>query len=255
MIRRKLKTATGLVKGYIQSQDDLWGRYVELRGNVVEIGGLRFSVNSPAIRTRDKARFLFDRYERPERIIVADYLASSLPVIELGGNIGVVSCVANRRLTDPSKHVVVEANANVLPLLEANRERNSCAFKVVHAALGYGETVDFFVSDDALASSAVASAERLVKVPATSLRKLIDDAGFSPCTLLCDIEGSEAEMVTNELDTLVQHVAYFFLETHAKIVGPESVAAMLDRLTRAGFKTLFSRWSNVALVNTALVPQ
>jgi hypothetical protein len=30
---------------------------------------------------------------------------------------------------------------------------------------------------------------------------------------------------------------------------------MLDRLTQAGFKTLFSRWSNVALVNTALVPQ
>lgn len=255
MIRRKLKTATGLVKGYIQGHDDLWGRYVELRGNVVEIGGLRFSVNAPAIRTRDKARFLFDRYERPERIIVANYLAPSLPIIELGGNIGVVSCVANRRLSDPSKHVVVEANANVLPLLEANRERNGCGFKVVYAALGYGETVDFFVSDDALASSAVASAERVVKVPATSLRKLIDDAGFSLCTLLCDIEGSEAEMVVNELDTLVQHVAYFFLETHAKIVGTESVTAMLDRLTQAGFKTLFSRWSNVALVNTALVPQ
>jgi hypothetical protein len=104
---------------WAQSHDYLWGRLVELRGNEISVEGLTFSVNSIAISRKRKASFVFDRYEKPERLAIKQFLDPSLPVVEFGGSIGVVACLINRRLNQPAKHVVVEANPDLL----ANRTK------------------------------------------------------------------------------------------------------------------------------------
>ncbi len=73
-------------------------------------------------------------YEEKERFASKRYIRRDVPVIELGGSLGVVSCLLNRRQRFPDHHVVVEANpANLLMLIE-NRDRNGCKFQILHRA-------------------------------------------------------------------------------------------------------------------------
>lgn len=221
---------------------------VELRGNRVWIDGLAFNVNSPTITTAQKARFMFDRYERPERLIVKQFLNPALPVVEFGANIGVVSCIVNRRLRDPRRHVVIEANPTLIPLLAENRQVNECRFEIINAAVAHGaEQIRFNLSEDSLASSVQAVPGHTISVPSITLKNVLDNHEWQKCTLICDIEGSELELVEWESDVIKERVEIILMETHAKIIGQLAIDSMLARLTSLGFKMLFNRWSNVVL--------
>jgi hypothetical protein len=101
-----------------------------------ELDGCTFSLqNIPESFTK---LFLLDgRYELPERRAVQRHLRRDLPVIELGGSLGVVACITNKLLTDPTAHVVVEANPHAIPQLRLNKALNHCGFEIVNSALAY----------------------------------------------------------------------------------------------------------------------
>jgi Met-10+ like-protein len=126
---------------------------VELRGNVVNIDGSQFGVNSKAIIRKN--RFLFNRYERTQRDALAKYLDPSLPIVEFGAGIGVVSCVANKRLKDPTRHIAIEANPDLLALLVENRNRNGCLFTVLNQAVAYGRDEVFLYRSPNFTSSSI----------------------------------------------------------------------------------------------------
>jgi hypothetical protein len=113
------------------------GRLVEIFGNQVIIDGHSFELSNPYISTFLKSRFLFKTYEKETRYLVKKYLKPNLPVVEFGGCIGVVSCLANNMLIDPELHVVVEAQPHLIDTLTKHREINKCKFKIIHAALAY----------------------------------------------------------------------------------------------------------------------
>ena len=101
-----------------------------------------------------KLALLNKTYEDFERRAVLQYLRPEIPVIELGGCIGVVACITNKLLNNPADHVVVEANPNVLSHLNENRTANQCEFEVLNAAIAYDtETVTFVPSMDFWGSS------------------------------------------------------------------------------------------------------
>ncbi len=87
---------------------------------VLALDGCEFDVSSPVITRRVKSSLLFHRYERGERQALRRHLDPAKPVVELGGGIGVVACVINRRLSNPHRHVVVEANARLIEIIRAN---------------------------------------------------------------------------------------------------------------------------------------
>lgn len=80
--------------------------------------------------TRLRGQFLIGSYERQERRFLKKYLNPEASVLELGGCIGVVSCVTNRLLRHPERHVVLEANPNLIPHLQRNKEFTGSAFTV-----------------------------------------------------------------------------------------------------------------------------
>jgi hypothetical protein len=129
-----------------QQTEHRWlGRIVELRGNVVSLDSCTFSLRNPIIGTATKSLFLSDGYERCERDLLKLYLNRSLAVIELGGAVGVVACVTNKMLQFPHRHVVVEANPDLIGVLQDSRERNGCGFTVLNRALAYGgDDVTFY---------------------------------------------------------------------------------------------------------------
>ncbi|MDX1564158.1 MAG: hypothetical protein R3236_02075, partial [Phycisphaeraceae bacterium] len=114
------------------------GRWVERRGNRVDFQGLKISVDCPAITTPQKSTLYYNLYETEEIEAIGRHLNPGLPVIELGACIGVLSCLTNRKLTDPSRHAVVEANPDLIETLQANRAANGCSFEIHHGAIAYG---------------------------------------------------------------------------------------------------------------------
>lgn len=220
---------------------EVWqlGRFVGMPTEIVRLDGCKFTLDETLLPAKVIDLLLEDHYEEPEREALKQFLDPELPVIELGACLGVISCLTNRRLLHPEKHVVVEANPALAPLIEQNRERNRCRFKIVNAAVTYGgETIAFNVSDNILASSLHAEEQQSVVVSTVTLRRLLEKHGFERVTLICDIEGAELELVENEVDVLRERVSTIIMELHDRIVGDEPTKRMLERLQSAGFQIL-----------------
>ena len=131
MLKNKVSTVYKLLRdgGIKNLYDYSWVRLQVLakgRKRQVRLDGCIFSL---AGITDDSIRVeLFtNKYEARNADAVARYLKRDMPVIELGGSMGVVACVTNKLLTDPTAHVVVEANPLAIPQLELNRKLNGRA--------------------------------------------------------------------------------------------------------------------------------
>ena len=220
-----------------RTRDRAWvGRCVKLLGTV-RVDGCRFDVSSPLISDELKCRVFYGRYERTERELLRRHLPVNAPVVELGGGMGLVACIVNSRLQDPNQHVVVEANPRMLPLIERNRALNGGAFALVHAAIGYNSTHVALESGEDLLASRTRTTEG-GNVPVIQLREILDRRGFGSCTLICDIEGAEIDLVKNELETLRSRVGIIVLEEHPEYCAEPVRAGMLKLLANAGFESI-----------------
>lgn len=236
-------------KQWLQMDNSVIGRCVELSGDRIALDGMHFSVRNPLIHTAHKSTILFGIYEVPEREFVQRHVHPTDSVVELGGSIGVVSCTINRILDVPTRHVVVEANPTLIPTLELNRRLNDAQFEVVHALVGYGSTFGSFTSTGHFLTGSV-SAEHgdRVCVRSTDLGTLIAQLGNSPVVLVSDIEGSEVELVENELTTIQEQVSTIIMETHPGEIGADRTRAMLRRLAEAGLQEV-ERNGDVVVLN------
>jgi FkbM family methyltransferase len=225
-------------------------RYV---GNRARLGGATILMESDLIGDEAKGRLLTGLYEGPERELALRYFPRDVPVIELGASIGAVACLVNRVLAFPRQHVVVEAHPGLIPLLERNRAVNGCAFEVVHAAIGYdGEFLDLYPNSGSLAASAHRRGGESLRVPTTSLSDLVTRVGFDRFNLICDIEGSEIDLVDHEADLLARRVDWIVMELHPSISGAHNVERLLARLDAVGFELVEQDYGAYCFHHTAL---
>lgn len=221
----------------------LWrARWVEWRNNQVRLNGCTFSVGDPFVSDRAKATLWSGSYEAAERRAL-DYIDPTLPVVELGANIGVVACLTNKRLAPGTSHVVVEADSRILPTLIKNREQNHCSFHILPKALGYGaEEMQFIQRRDSLGSALGNNSAESVLVATTTLRDILTAFGIDRFTLICDIEGAEEPLLLNEGDVLKRHARMIVMEVHPEWwgIGQERVDRLLARVHELGFRTLWS---------------
>jgi FkbM family methyltransferase len=241
MLGKKVATAYGLFReGGIKRVYD-YSR-VRLRmlaqgdKNEVRIDGCRFSLEGITDGS-SRIELITHNYEAPERQAISRYARRNLPVIELGGSIGVVSCITNKMLQDPTAHLVVEANPLAIPHLEQNRKVNQCQFEIVNRAIAYGaESVTFRPSSSMCGNSITANGELSpVTVATTQLGNLARARGFDRFTLICDIEGVEYDLVCQESAAL-KSADTIVMETHERFIGVEKNRLMMDKLTSLGFK-------------------
>jgi FkbM family methyltransferase len=222
----------------------IYGKVVERRGNTVQVDGCIFSLDSPAITTASKSKFMFNQYERPEREAVRRFVDPAMPVVEFGGSIGVISCLTNRKLVAPERHVVVEANPALVPLLLRNRDRNRCRFTVLPRMIAYGAEQARFYAETGnfvIGSATPAASGRtidVVTVPTIDLRSIVDEYQFDRCTLVCDIEGGESELFRHESEIVSERVATLILEVHEWSMGKERVGELLKGIADLGFRTV-----------------
>ena len=224
------------------------GKFVGRPSPYARLDGCTFGLDSHVISPSLKYLLLTGKHEAPERTLIRRHLNRTLPLVELGGALGVVSCVANGMLADPRRHVVVEANPGLLQVLDANRRRNGCEFTVMHRAVGYGAPVlRFPVASDVLASSTFVDTASTVEVRTISLKSILDLHGFSRCSLVCDIEGAEVELVREEPSVLRDQVDVLIMEVHERVVGQDSIDGMLRSLKGLGFELIERVWDTIAM--------
>jgi len=217
-------------------RDRLKGTIVALKGNRIYMDGMTYSVE-PFSSTL-KCTLAKGRFEEPERELVRQWLPADIPVVELGGGMGAVSCLANRKLSDPAQHIVVEANPEMVPLLERNRDLNGCRFSVVNAALGYdSSSLTLDLDPDFVGSSASGAkgASGTFTVRTATVSDMMGEGGFGQCGIICDIEGAEADLIERELPRVGERVRYLLAEFHPYILGETRTESLFDALREMGF--------------------
>lgn len=207
------------------------------RRTVVELEGCKFNLSGVPAYTR----YLLGRgaYERYERIAIPEVLRPDLPVVELGGCIGVIGCIVNKRMVDPAAHIVVEANPNVIPILEKNKSLNKAQFTIVHRAIAYGtDLVTFHIHESDYLASSVDAEGTPVEVQTTTLQRVLDDANILCCNLIVDIEGQTEKLLEKEIGVIAQRAETLVLDSEAELLGDCRVNKLINELEAAGMRTV-----------------
>ena len=167
-----------------------------------------------------KSQLLFRTYESAEIRAVQRHLRPDLEVIELGASVGVLSCHIRRTL-EPRRHLYcVEANEFAAKMIPVNLELNGLNHNVVvfHAAIAYGSGHGQFQPGETTISGRVTEGlpSASVSVPTVTLSTLIRDFSIGEYALVCDIEGSEWEMIAEEISAF-RDCAQIIIELHSAV--------------------------------------
>jgi FkbM family methyltransferase len=232
-IRKPLGNTYGKFREYL---------LLPFEGLIFDLGGGRFKANGcifiiPKNVTRLSFRscFLDNSYEIDERTLVQKFVQGEDSVLELGACLGIVSCITNRILHNPVRHVVVEANPRCLPALQCNRDLNACSFRLEHCAVSNEQEVTFYLHPKYIVGgTAQVKSTVPVRVPGKSLPELYNQHGpFS--VLIMDIEGAELETLKVSA-ALLKDFRLIIIELHEWIIGAKGVAECREILAGAGFK-------------------
>jgi FkbM family methyltransferase len=194
--------------------------------------GMTFEIPRAYTTVSMRGKFLVDTYELSERLLVKRYLPREAAVLELGGCIGVVSCVINRLLASPERHVVVEANPFLIPVLERNRCANGARFHIEQCVVSAGRSA-------ALAIGPTMDSSRLggqgISVPTKTVAQIEANYALRFDTIVMDIEGAEIAFV-DENPELLSRVQLLILECHQGLVGIEPIDRLRMRLNALGLR-------------------
>lgn len=193
----------------------LWlaGIYFTLRGNRYRTEGLELLIPSNVTDLRFRGQFPIDFYEKQERRYLKQYLHPDATVLELGACLGVVSCVTNRLLNHPDRHVVVEANPALIPYIEKNRAHNRAGFAIEQCMVSDEPNNTFFIGDTILMSSNRRQSARPIQVPGKTIARIEAEHHLQFDTLIMDIEGGELAFLRQNREWL-HHLRTVFMEVH-----------------------------------------
>jgi FkbM family methyltransferase len=176
-----------------------------------------------------------DTYELPERTLINGHLSPNACVLEMGASLGIVSCLINRSLWDRSRHVAIEVNAELLPVMEINRVRNGCEFSIENCAITRQKSM-FFQRTDNSDGGRISSGHG-VPIATRDLSEVEISRGLAFDTIVMDIEGAEIAFLA-EYEVILPRIATIIVEFHPKIVSQNDIETARGRLIRAGLRSV-----------------
>jgi FkbM family methyltransferase len=206
--------------------------------HIVDHQNIKLDLSRTGFSSVDKYRFYkeYYTYEKEEYKAVNKFLNEDLPVIELGAGTGFISCVIDEKLND-KLHVAVEANPKILDALKEAKILNNSTFTIHPAAYtSSDDDIQLNVQKDYRGSSAVGNNinnSNLTDVSGTNLKSLIDKYDIDEFSLVCDIEGSEIELLISEFPVLYENSKTLIIEFHEDC---DNYRQAKDILSRSGFR-------------------
>jgi hypothetical protein len=209
------------------------GSYFDVFRRFYRTDGMIFYVPREQTTLSLRGKFVVDTYELPERTLVKRHLRRGATVLELGGGIGVLSCLINRRLDasltkraylsapwrwrtlrrsiawhlmplwEPTSHLVIETNPNLIPVLERNRHINHANSRIENCVISRGNVANIAISRDMDSSM--------------------------------DIDGGEATFILQNIDKLRQ-IQFLMAEFHPDTIGDPMVDRLRGVLRSAGLE-------------------
>jgi FkbM family methyltransferase len=234
-IRKPLGSLFGKLQEYVWLP--FLGLVFDLSGDRFKTDGCTFIIPRKTTSLNFRAGFMTNLYEIDERRLVQKFIRPDDSVLEMGACLGIVSCITNKLLRDPSRHIAVEANPNCLPTLHRNRSLNQCNFLIENCAVSNQREVTFYLHPIYIVcGTAQQKSKQAVRVPGRSLQELNDRYGpFS--VLIMDIEGGELESLEACSETL-HHFRLIVIELHDWVIGTEGVNCCRKILQDAGFNMI-----------------
>lgn len=206
----------------------------------IPYNGLRIDTSSPRISARTKASIFWGSYEGAESRMVRRYLRSDLDVVELGGSLGVLSCLIRRRLSSSAKLFVVEADPELVQIAERNLAINSTeVYHVIHAAIAGDEQAGHIgvARGPQTDQGRVEDEDPDFMVPAVSLGHLLARFSIADYALVADIEGAESALIMRDRDSL-ESCRQIIIELHDSVLEDRvlSPEMLLAELVESGFE-------------------
>lgn len=226
----------------------IFGKLFELiKNNRLTYKGVILSFDNNYFQTKDKGNLLFHSPFEENQILFAEkYLKRNLPLIELGGCTGVVACVTDKMINN--KHIVVEANPYIIPVLEKNKQVNKSNFVILNKALGYKDNIDYYVSTNPVDGGLYKKTPKKISIQGTRLESLAKD--FEQINLIVDIEGSEVDLIDNEIDVISKKVAVLIIEFHPIITGETEVKRLVSKLEKYGLQCVNKKVNDSIFINS-----
>lgn len=180
-----------------------------------------------------KCMLFWGMYEKAEAFSVIKYVKEEHDVVELGSSIGVIGCLAGR-LKGNRRLLCVEVNQDLIPLIERNMKLNRVGnYKIRNVAIGSGDESIWFTpgkhSTHGQVGEYVSNAS--VKIETISLSAILKQESIGEFVLICDIEGSEIDIILNDCDSL-KNCKLIIMETHAvlrnnRFYSPEEIRELI----------------------------
>jgi FkbM family methyltransferase len=210
-------------------------KFVLPRRRQVEMDGLKLDLSPLSLKVRN--RLLNLGYEAQEKRMCLDFLSPRDTVVELGGAIGFIALVCQKKI-GIRHYAVFEANPRTLEVLQRNFTLNGLVPNAWNIALGPGDgTVNLEVGGDfwdhSICPSRALPSTETIQVPSATLETLIKTAGFQPNTLIIDIEGAEALIDFHHLPPSVQKI---IIELHPRVIGTQKQCEIIAALIVRGFQ-------------------
>lgn len=209
-----------------------------LSRKTVNYEGVRLLVQHELLSETIKRSIYRRMYEKAEISILRRTLGKNDRVLELGSCMGFLGAYVCKQVGSENV-VLVEANPEMIPLLEANLANNGVFPKIINAMVGAtdGADADFYVMPDVWSSSAIDKGRqnsRAIRVDTVSLAALLAQA--RPTYLIVDIEGAEKDILdANVLKaSTVQKIC---AELHPKYIGKQTTSRLIRDIEEAGFQT------------------
>lgn len=219
----------------------------------VKIENIILEVNEESIADESFRSVLVERLNNgeweSEEASYVSIMPSDSVVLELGACIGFISCLVNSKLDDRKKHVVLEANTNLISTLKNNKEINFSEFsienKILSATSGFA---NFYVDKRSILGSSLVGVpmnriKEEILIEKTTLDSLERNYGFIFDALICDIEGGEYELFENVfLDETLKKFRFLSIEFHWNEKNARRRCdAIINRLSNLGFDLTINR--------------
>jgi FkbM family methyltransferase len=215
-----------------------WGLLFDLLGGVYRIHDLKITIPRSLTARSFRSQFFWHLYESDERRLIDQFVREQDRVLELGGCLGVISCLTNRKLVDPRSHVVVEANGKLISCLTENRKSNRCGFHIVHGMISRSSTGRFYIHDEILDGSGVERTDAgvpvvSVNVPVYTIDQIESEYGMRFNVVIMDIEGGELSFIEENTEFL-RRIDLLIVELHRPVIG-QGVARAVSILREQEF--------------------
>jgi FkbM family methyltransferase len=200
----------------------------------------KFGIKREGVDKSLAAAIFWGFYEAAEIRFIHKYYSGKTDVIELGGSMGIVTSHLASIMEDNRKLIAVEANPFLAETLEANVNRyikRHSHFTLLNMAIAYHSSeVALHITGNSTETKAVqvvkVGENDKIIVKAIKLSEIIDQFALKMFTLVCDIEGSEIELLKYENEGLEKCVE-MFIELHettfeSDVVSTEKLKEIIE---------------------------